>query len=51
MTEAHEDPEVHFPKCAAESARFHELETYLQGRGLEFYDVDVFRYTPPRWAP
>jgi hypothetical protein len=41
--------EVHFPKRPAESACFAEVDMYLQGRGFELYDVDVFRYTRPQW--
>jgi Methyltransferase FkbM domain len=41
--------EVHFPKRPAESACFAELDTYLRGHGFELYDLDVFRYTRPRW--
>jgi hypothetical protein len=41
--------EVHFPKRPVESACFAELDTYLRGHGFELYDLDVFRYTRPRW--
>jgi len=41
--------EVHFPKRPAESACFSEVDAYLQARGFELYDLDVFRYTRPQW--